>query len=151
MNKPSIIELSDTFAVVVTVCGNDETILDGLELGEDDEDSGNIICDAAINAIQQQIGSLVNLGMSYHDWHGGKFSKGMRQGIVHASFRSRTKDIDDCGEPDYSPWEWADAAAVPAELVAKVQTAMDAASEAVAVAAAAREELHRQSIEECAE
>lgn len=148
--KDNVIELSEEFGVVVTVCTNDETVCFGLNLDDCDEDSGAIISRAAWETMERELDGRVSVDSWFPNWNGGRYDRGNRAGLVHASFRHRT--IDTCADEDgeeyfsYGDWEWIDAREVPAELSARVTQAMDAACDAVREKSAEREELHRLAV-----
>lgn len=148
MMREDVIELSEEYGVVITVCRNSETVCFGLDLDECDEDSCGVISGAAVDAIEKELGRGVRTDGFFPNWHGGKYYRGFKQGLAHASFRRRDIDTDD-DDPDYrevGEWEWVDDKIVPADLRAKVLLAFDSALDATATAADEQERLHREAV-----
>jgi hypothetical protein len=128
-----LIELDATHAVEIVLCGNAETVCDGTELSQADsvtkEEATTAACEAANEVIWKHLHGFGSAANFFADWHGGKHCRAdLSGGIAVANLFSR----DDC----YGDWEWCEKKGFPADLIAKVQAAIDDADVAARAALA---------------
>ncbi|MDD5458370.1 MAG: hypothetical protein PHF37_03150 [Phycisphaerae bacterium] len=126
-----VIRLTKEWGVRVIFCTNSEC------LGVDAEGIGattsEMACDAvgkAQDALFDVLGAFGEEDGFYHNWEGGKFAG---SDYIHASFWKREIEKDEDGEESLGAWEYigrlseAVKDGVPAELVTKVNIAIDKA------------------------
>lgn len=122
------------FGVRFVICGNDETILDGLVARDDYDarDEAALIVSAVDDAIMDTLGVGCEIESNFMAWHGGKYSG---QAAMHGwtifspgvwQLFSAAEIFDEDGDPaGWEDWECAKIDELPGELRAKFEAALE--------------------------
>lgn len=133
MDRFDLIELDDTHAVEIVLCGNAETVCDGTDLfGADSvtqKEATTAACDAANEEIWKALHGFCSADSCFSHWHGGKHGRADLSGriaVANLFARTEPENEDDC----HGDWEWSDKAGWSEPLLARVTAALDAADKA---------------------
>lgn len=109
-----LIELTDTWACRITLCGNSETLCSGYDINLDEEEAAAEACDAARAVVYDLIGDFPDVSVNFAEWNGGKHARAsFRIGPITAEVYHRKVDYVDDGDVVWLDWEWVNGKDVP--------------------------------------
>lgn len=130
-----VIELTDTWACRITLCGNAETLCSGYDLGSshlDEEEATVAACEAASKVVWELAGDSPDTDSFYSYWHGGKYDRAsFKVGFVAAEVYHRTVDYVDDGDVIWREWVWVARRAVPAFVRFGIEEVLSRACDAM--------------------
>jgi hypothetical protein len=130
-----VIELTDTWACRITLCGNAETLCSGYDLGSshlDEEEATVAACEAASKVVYDLIGDFPDTSSCFSDWNGGRYSRArFKVGFVAAEVYHRKVDYVDDGDVVWQDWEWVNRKDVPPVIRLGIEEVLSRACDAM--------------------
>lgn len=131
------------FGLMLVVCGNAETICNWEDpTGNGNEDECRKICGAVHDSLSA-VGLDSDSDSYFPHWHGGRFSRWERRGIVAFAAFFRGVEIDGDGEKVEEPWQSCKLSDCPPQWEWAIEAAADAADKARDIAIDAQDERQR--------